>query len=143
MAVWNESRVFVDTNILFYTTDVEAGAKHHMAKKVVTEIWEARTGVISTQILSEWIVNLEKKVHLDWRSIDRLVAPYLFWEVVVIEPPDPLKALQIANKHKLSFWDSMVLCSAHKARAAALLTEDLNPGQTIGEVRILNPLVEG
>lgn len=141
MAVWNESRVFVDTNILFYATDVEAGAKHDQAKKVVTEIWEARTGVISAQILSEWAVNLRKKLDLDWRRIRRFVEPYLFWEVVAIEPVDPLKALQIADKHKLSFWDSMVVYSAQKARAVAVLTEDLSPGQKLGSVKIVNPLV--
>ena len=141
MAVWNESRVFVDTNILFYATDTDAGAKHDRAKKVVAEIWEARTGVISSQILSEWTVNLRSKLDLDWRRVRRFVEPYLFWEVVAIEAVDPLKALEIADRHQLSYWDSMVVYSAHKARTVALLTEDLNPGQKLGSVKIINPLV--
>ncbi len=42
--------VFVDTNILVYAHDKDAGAKHERANKLVTELWEQQTGIVSTQV---------------------------------------------------------------------------------------------
>jgi len=140
MAVWDEHRVFVDTNILLYAMDSDAGAKHERARGVVEQIWSARTGVISTQILSEWIVNLRRKLELDWKRIGSILQPYLAWTVVVLEPTDPPAAVEIASKHRVSYWDALVLCAAKKGGVAALLTEDLNSGQRIEGIEIVNPL---
>ena len=46
-------KYFVDTNILMYTRDTSAGAKHDRAKAVLEELWRGRTGVVSTQVLQE------------------------------------------------------------------------------------------
>jgi predicted nucleic acid-binding protein len=39
------ARNFVDTNILIYAHDVDAGAKHQVAKTVLRELWSQRSGV--------------------------------------------------------------------------------------------------
>jgi predicted nucleic acid-binding protein len=140
VAVWDERRVFVDTNILLYAMDSKAREKHERARAVVESIWLARTGVISTQILSEWIVNLQRKLAITWRRIGPLIQPYLTWTVVAIEPADPPAAAAIADRHTISYWDALVVQAARKGRAVALLTEDLNPGQKIEGVEIVNPL---
>ena len=44
-------RYFVDTNILMYAHDTAAGEKHARAKALVEDLWESRSGVVSTQIL--------------------------------------------------------------------------------------------
>ena len=54
-------KYFVDTNILVYAHDKAAGAKHDRAKALVEELWRDRTGVISTQVLQELAVNLQRK----------------------------------------------------------------------------------
>jgi len=140
MAVWDERLVFVDTNLLYYSVDSAAGEKHQRAMDVIEGIWTARTGVISTQVLSEWTVNLKRKLKLGWGDVQRIVNPYLAWEVVVLAPADPLEAVGIAERHDLSYWDSLIVLAARKARAGVLLTEDLNPGQKIEGVEVLNPL---
>jgi len=43
-----KGRVFVDTNILIYAHDLDAGAKHEKAAASLEELWEEETGVLST-----------------------------------------------------------------------------------------------
>ena len=44
-------RIFVDTNILVYAHDLSAGDRYAKAVAVIEGLWEAETGVISTQVL--------------------------------------------------------------------------------------------
>ena len=46
-------RVFVDTNVLVYAHDLDAGRRHDIAARLVSELWETRTAVISTQVLEQ------------------------------------------------------------------------------------------
>jgi predicted nucleic acid-binding protein len=41
----------------------------------------------------------------------------------------------------VSFWDALIVTSAEQARAVHLISEDLNDGQSIGAVRVVNPFV--
>ena len=51
-------RYFVDTNILMYAHDTAAGEKHARAKALVEQLWQSRSGAVSTQVLQELAVNL-------------------------------------------------------------------------------------
>jgi len=50
-----------------------------------------------------------------------------------------LKAIDIFQKHKISFWDALIVSAASEARYRVLFTEDLNHGQKIEGVKIVNP----
>ena len=39
-------RTFVDTNVLIYAHDVDAGQKHEIARNVLRELWSEREGVL-------------------------------------------------------------------------------------------------
>jgi predicted nucleic acid-binding protein len=54
-------------------------------------------------------------------------------------PADVLAASSLAEDHRLSFWDAMIIRSATELRCERLLTEDLNHGQIIAGVEIVNP----
>jgi predicted nucleic acid-binding protein len=47
-------KVFVDTNVLVYAHDVDAGRRHAVATRLVAELWETRRAVTSTQVLQEF-----------------------------------------------------------------------------------------
>ena len=53
---------FVDTNVLVYAHDKDAGAKHEVAGELVADLWERRTGVVSTQVLQEFYVTVTRKI---------------------------------------------------------------------------------
>ena len=44
-------KYFVDTNLLIYANDTTAGVKPERAKALVEELWNNRSGVVSTQVL--------------------------------------------------------------------------------------------
>jgi len=135
------ARVFVDTNVLVYAHDLSAGPKHHRAKEIVLELWNERSGVLSTQVLQEFYVVVTKKIPrpLDPRRAREIVESLLYWDVVVNDGEAVLEAIDLSDRYKLSFWDALVVQAAVRAGAEVVLSEDLNPGQIIEGVRVENP----
>jgi len=82
-------RTFVDTNILVYAHDADAGDKHNIAAAMIADLWESRNGIISTQVLQELYVTLTRKVAspLKGNNARRLIRNYLTWELVVNDSP--------------------------------------------------------
>ncbi|MEO8502809.1 MAG: PIN domain-containing protein [Acidobacteriota bacterium] len=70
------ARYFVDTNILLYAHDSSTGSKHQKARAFVERLWHDRSGVISTQVLQELAVNLQRQAArpLDDKAVRELLA---------------------------------------------------------------------
>jgi predicted nucleic acid-binding protein len=134
-------RVFVDTNILMYAHDRVAGAKHECARALVEQLWRERSGVVSTQVLQELCVNLQRKTArpLDAKATRDIVTDYLTWHVVVNDGNSVLSALELQERYKISFWDALVIHAAQTADVETLYSEDLSDGQRYGSVRVTNP----
>jgi len=135
-------RYFVDTNILMYAHDSAGGEKHDRAKALVRDLWESRSGVVSTQVLQELAVNLRKKAKkpLDGRATRDVVSDYLTWQVVVNGGDSILEALDIEARYRVSFWDALIIQAAHAAGAAVLYSADLSSDQYYVHVQVVNPL---
>jgi len=136
-------RYFVDTNILMYAHDAAAGEKHERAKALVEELWETRSGVVSTQVLQELAVNLRRKAKkpLGAKATREVVTDYLAWEVVVNGGASILEALDLEVRYQISFWDALVIQAAQASGAETLYSEDLSDGQRYGDVMVKNPLL--
>ena len=136
-------KYFVDTNILMYAHDTAAGEKHGRAKTLVEDLWETRSGVVSTQVLQELAVNLRRKAKkpLNAKATRDVVSDYLAWQVVVNGGDSILEALEIEVRYHVSFWDALVIQAAQVAGAAILYSEDLSDGQEYGGVRVKNPMI--
>ncbi len=134
-------RTFVDTNVLLYAYDHGAGVKHERAAAALTELWSARAGVLSTQVLQEFVVNARKKQQAPDAAIVRVVGAYRAWDVWRPEVDDVLAAVSSASTNQMSFWDALIVVCAARLGATRLYTEDLNHGQVIGGVRVVNPLL--
>ena len=136
------ARYFLDTNILMYAHDTSAGEKHERARALVEELWEARAGVVSTQVLQELAVSLRRKARkpLGAKATRDIVSDYLAWQVVVNGGDSILDALDLEARYRISFWDALVIHAAQIAGAEILYSEDLSDGQRYGTVRVRNPL---
>lgn len=134
-------RYFIDTNILMYAHDASAGEKHRIARALVEELWETRSGVVSTQVLQELAVNLRRKAArpLDARTTRDVVSDYLAWHVVVNDGVSVLEALDLEERHHVSFWDALVIQAANASGSDILYSEDLSDGQRYGAARVVNP----
>lgn len=137
--------VFVDTNILLYAHDRDAGEKGQRASSVVRQLWESGNGAISVQVLQELYVNLTRKLSRPLPSAEarEFVRIYATWVRANPTPVTVQRAIEVAEFARLSFWDAMIVASAEQAGAAELLTEDLNHGQVVAGVRIVNPFLAG
>jgi predicted nucleic acid-binding protein len=135
-------KYFVDTNILIYAHDRSAGVKHDRARRAVERLWNTGEGVLSTQVLQELCINLRRKLAnpLATDEVRQLIQDYLSWEVVVNTPESVLQALEIEVRHKISFWDALVLQAAESAGAVVLYSEDLATGHHYGTIQVVNPL---
>lgn len=134
-------RTFVDTNVLLHAYDTQAGSRHDRAAAALAELWEARAGVVSTQVLQEFAVNAKKKLKAPNAAIARVIGAYRAWDVHRVDVEDVLAALTTSEESMVSFWDALIVVSASRSGASRLYTEDLNDGQTIAGVRIVNPFV--
>jgi predicted nucleic acid-binding protein len=135
-------KYFVDTNILIYAHDAAAGTKHDRAKALVEELWRTRSGVVSTQVLQELVVNLRRKAGqpLSAKATRDIVTDYLSWHVVINGGDAILGALELEERYQISFWDALVIQAARASGAEVLYSEDLSDGQMYGSVRVVNPL---
>jgi predicted nucleic acid-binding protein len=134
--------VFVDTNILLYAHDRSAGLKHEIARDFVAQRWGSRTGVLSTQVLQEFYVNVTRKLPRPMTAARAraVIARYATWSVRRIEPADIIAASELEKQHRLSFWDALVIISAMRAGASILATEDLQHGRGFaGGLTVVNP----
>jgi predicted nucleic acid-binding protein len=134
---------FVDTNVLVYAEDLDAGPKHQIARDLVLDLWAHGDGVLSAQVLEEFFVTVTRKIKhpMAGSAALRIVEEYLTWVVVAITGPLVVDAIRRAQASRLSFWDALVIQSAISADCEELLTEDLNPGQRMGRLRVSNPFV--
>lgn len=136
-------KCFVDTNILMYAHDRGAGAKHNRARAVVEELWESEAGVVSTQVLQELYVNLRRRTEQkqDSKAAREIVKDYLSWEVVVNTGASMLEAIEIEQRHGISFWDALIVQAAESSGAKLLYSEDFSSGHRYGSLRVINPLI--
>jgi predicted nucleic acid-binding protein len=138
-----KDKVFVDTNILIYAYDLDAGSKNQRARALMESLWEEGNGLLSTQVLQEFYVNVTRKIlsPLSRTQARTILYNYITWPIVVIDPELVLSATEIEERYRLSFWDAMIIIAAKNANAVKIVTEDLNHGQVIEGILIENPFL--
>jgi predicted nucleic acid-binding protein len=136
-------KTFVDTNILIYAHDVDARAKHDVARGVLRELWSRRTGVLSMQVLQEFYVNVTRRIASPLpKDVARAVVnSYSIW-CIDATPAEIAAAFRIEDESRIGFWDALIVASALKCGATRILSEDLNAQQTISGVQIQNPFAQ-
>ena len=137
-------KVFVDTNILVYAHDLDAGNKHDQAAEIVSQLWESRNGALSTQVLQEFYVTLTRKVSSTLSKLEarKLVQKYSHWHLVLNDPSIIIQASEIEESNNISFWDALIVSAAYSQNVPTILTEDLNHGQIIEGIFIKNPFAK-
>jgi|WetSurMetagenome_2_1015567.scaffolds.fasta_scaffold909051_1 predicted nucleic acid-binding protein len=137
-------KFFLDANILVYTFDDENPEKRDRARELVARALAESTGVISYQIAQEFLNAALRKFSKPLTPAD--AERYL---TAVLEPLCAVfastelfhQAVEIAGRLKYAFYDSLVIASALRAECSVLYSEDLQHGQKIGPLRILNPFL--
>ncbi len=132
---------FVDTNVLVYAYDADAGAKHEKARSQLQALWHQESGLVSSQVLQEFYVTVTRKLgrSLARRTAREVVATYGAWPVHRPDVDDLLAASELEEQHQLSFWDALIVVSARRSGAHSLLTEDLQDGRRFDGLEVVSP----
>ncbi|MGH9380249.1 MAG: PIN domain-containing protein [Thermoanaerobaculia bacterium] len=134
---------FVDTDILVYAEDRDAGEKHEAARDLITDLWHSGDGVVSVQVLQEFFVNVTRKVPrpVDPVEARAIVEQYLTWRVVQNTGALLLAGIRLASSLQISFWDALLIQAALDEGCERIWTEDLSHGRRVGDLTILNPFL--
>ncbi len=133
--------IFLDTNVLVYAYDLDGGDKHKKAQTILRNCWDKENGAISTQVLQEFYSAVTHKIprSLPKRDARDIVRTYQEWTMYSITINDIISASELEEELKYSFWDSLIIIAAQKIGAELLYSEDMQNGQRIGNLRIVNP----
>jgi predicted nucleic acid-binding protein len=136
-------KVFLDTNILVYAVET-AGSKDRrptIARQLVRE-----AGVcISTQVLGEFCSAVTSRRRESPLNHDEATAWIQFWKRLPVRPvttPEVDLALEIAGRHRINYYDALILATARLAGCDEVITEDLTAGQDYSGVTVVNPFLQ-
>ncbi|MBM4136850.1 MAG: PIN domain-containing protein [Nitrospira sp.] len=134
-------KVFVDTNVLVYAYDIDAGHKHQIALNVMKDLWRSGIGILSTQTLQEFFVTVTGKISmpLDIALAEDILRKLSKWDVVINTMATIFEAIELHERYKYSFWDSLIVASALAGGAKTILSEDLSDKHNIKGMVIKNP----
>ena len=137
------AKPFLDTNILVYAHDTTAGEKHARARDLTARLWREGGGCLSIQVLQELYVTLVRKVeNMTPEAARDLVESYTHWRLHRPTRRDVVAAIDLHQRQQVSFWDAMVVHSAATLGCQQLYSEDLNAGQNLAGVIVVNPFLE-
>lgn len=136
------AKAFIDTNVLVYAHDIDAGQKHQIARKVLFGLSEQRAGALSMQVLQEFYVTVTRKITSPLPKADAraIVEDFSHW-CVITTPEDIRQAFLIEDGARIGFWDALIVAAAVRSGAKRILSEDLHQGQTIAGIPIENPFL--
>jgi predicted nucleic acid-binding protein len=129
---------FIDTNILVYAHDSATPDKQKKAQEVIFEGLRNGTGVISTQVLSEFYVTVTKKIKkpLSSQAAGKEVLLLSRLETVDVDRSLIFRAIEIEQKWHLNYWDALIVAAAEAAECARLISEDFHDGRKFGSLHI-------
>jgi len=132
-------RSFLDTNVLVYADAGDEPVKQAIALDLIGENLRTGTGVISTQVLQEYVSVALRKLKLPVELLRSRLSLYSRIECVTTSAVSVNGALDLHVLHRISFWDALIVHAARDSGCVQLLTEDLQAGSIIAGVRIVNP----
>jgi predicted nucleic acid-binding protein len=137
-------RCFVDTNLLVYFRDSSEPEKQLKSAEWMNALWETGSGRLSYQVLNEYYVIVTRKLMPGLEpGVARLdVRDLMSWKPVAVDLGVLEGAWIVQDRWGYSWWDALIVASAQRAGCRYLITEDLQHGQEIDELTIINPFRE-
>jgi predicted nucleic acid-binding protein len=139
------SAVFVDTHVLLYAFDDADKKKQERSRDWLAVCWQRRCGCLSTQVLNEFYANARKRFASAISAGDARaeVRRYQQWKPWLIDQATIETAWALESRYQLNYWDALMVAAAQHLGCEWLLTEDLQHGQQIEKLRIVNPFQAG
>lgn len=126
---------FIDTNVIVYLACGNSG-KADRAERIV-----AKGGVVSIQVLNEFVNVARRRMKLSWEEIHAFLSALR--ALLRVEPLTLAvheTGLRLAERYGLSTYDAMIAAAALCSDCDVLWSEDMQDGMRIdGRLRVANP----
>lgn len=127
-------RPFIDTNVIVYLASGDI-RKADRSEKIL-----AAGGVISVQVLNEYVSVARRKLALSWAETREVIAAVKSaCEIVPLSVEAQTAAMRLAEMSELSIYDASIVAAALEAGCGTLLSEDMQHGQKFETLSIVNP----
>ena len=134
-----KGRFSLDTNILVYSVDRDAGERHERSRMLLSRA-ARRDCVLTVQALAEFFHVTTRKNLLPLARASAFVRGWLdVFQVASADTTALVDAMDAVEEHRLSFWDAMLWATARQVGCSAILSEDLQDGRRLSGVEIINP----
>ena len=132
-------RLSLDSNILVYAADSQAGARHDAALDLIARAIRADC-ILTLQSLAEFFYVATRKAKLepaeaadyvgDWRAV---------FPVRAADEDALAEAIEASVRYRLALWDALLWATVRRAGCRLLLSEDFQDGWSLCGVTVLNP----
>ena len=137
-------KFFLDTNIFVYAFDTTAAAKARKAARLVRTAVDTGKGIVSYQVVQEFFNVALRRFAQPMSGAEAeqyLITVFRPLLAVHSSPALYVEALRITGKHRMAWYDSIIVASALEGQCDTLYSEDFQHGREIEGLRIENPFV--
>ena len=129
-------KAFFDTNVLVYT--ITTDARGNIARRRLGD-----GGVVSTQVLNEFVRVARKKLRLEWAIVEAALVELraLFDDVTPVALSTHEFAVSLARRDGFDIYDALILAAALEAGCETLYSEDFQHGRRFGDLTVVNPFL--
>jgi predicted nucleic acid-binding protein len=130
-------KAFFDTNILVYAATSDP-------RKQAAIDCLSRGGIVSVQVLNEFVHVACRKLRHDWPQIELALGLLRasLDDILPVTLNTHTGAVSLAREHGLSFYDALIVAAAIEGSCDTLFSEDMQHGRSIGGLEIVNPFLD-
>jgi predicted nucleic acid-binding protein len=132
--------VFVDTNVLLAADDAFDTPRQTRVREWLQALWQRRAGRLSTQVLNAYYVSATRHFAMPQGDARAKLRRYQLWQPWQIDHQTVETAWGVEARFGLPYWDALIVAAAAQSGASHVLSFDLQHGQQIDGITILNPL---
>lgn len=133
---------FIDTNVFIYQLDGTDQRKCAIADDIIRDALAVGNGCISSQVVQECLNVALRKAQVPLSAVDtRAYLDAVLLPLMQITVSEALyhRALDVQGRWHFGFYDSLIVAAALMAGCRTLLSEDLQHGQKLDSLTIVNP----
>ncbi|MGC2112340.1 MAG: PIN domain-containing protein [Candidatus Korobacteraceae bacterium] len=136
------ARFFLDTNLFVYSLNPSTSEKSHLSTQLIRQAIGTHNGIVSYQVVQEFFSVAFRRFTppMSVPEAEQYLAT-VFRPLLCVHSSHALYAegLHLRSRYRLSWYDSLIVAGAIESGCSVLYSEDMQHGQTFGELRVENP----
>ena len=133
------TRIALDTNVLVYA-ELEPGTDKGGLAASLIERAAIHQAIIPAQVLGEFLAVIRRKRREQFPGACEFVIELTsLLKIAETNATVMRSAIQLAQRHRLQFWDAVICAASMRESATHLLTEDMHDGLMLEGLKLLDP----